>query len=416
MQRITILWTYPRNAWPRPLSHRHAFTKSRRYCAAIISAAVLALMHCSAAGPPALAQDNSSVSPPNSGSSNTGPDTSAIVATGLPDFSPDRVDAAIERGLKYLLAKQRPDGAITDRQYDTTMSALSVMALASTGRLPADKDAYGKASAQALGFVLLDDRQDKYGYFGNRDGSRMYGHGVTSLMLTEMLGMGKDAAQDARIRASCQRAIDVILSAQQQQKAAQYQGGWRYTPNSNDSDLSVSVWQLMALRSAKNDGLAVPDAAIAQAINYLKRSYSARLDSRGKPTQSPAGFCYLPNNQNPTFAMTAAGLLAMQVCGQYESPLVIDSARWLEQHPPKWKDRFFFYGLYYYAQGMNQRGGEQAKRAEAHVAQLLLERQSPDGSWASPGGEELGAGKVYATCMAILSLSVKYHYLPIYQR
>lgn len=326
------------------------------------------------------------------------------------------VDAAIRRGVEYLLSKQRDNGAIADRQYDTTMSALCVMALASVGHVPGNTDDESRACASALSFVLREDRVDKFGYYGNRDGSRMYGHGVTSLMLTEMLGMGVDEFQNKQIRSRCESAIDVILSAQNQNKAAQYSGGWRYTPNSNDSDLSVSVWQLMALRSAKNDGLAVPEEAIARAVAYLKRSYSSRLGSSGKPLQSPAGFSYLPGNQNPSFAMTAAGLLAMQVCGEYDSPLVAGAADWLVEHPPKWKDRFFFYGVYYYAQGMHQRGGEYDARTQNVVSQLLLEQQLPDGSWASPGGEELGAGKVYATCMAILSLSVKYHYLPIYQR
>lgn len=333
-----------------------------------------------------------------------------------PNAEVDKVDQAIQRGIRFLMSKQRSDGAITDRQYDTTMTSLAIMALASTGITPSSAGEHGDVSERALDFVLSADRQDKHGYFGNRDGSRMYGHGITTLMLTEMLGMGANASQDQRIHAKCQLAIDLILSAQHQSKAPQFHGGWRYTPNSNDSDLSVSVWQLMALRSAKNDGLAVPTKAIADAIKYLERSYSARLDSRGVPTQNPAGFSYLPNNHNATFAMTAAGLLAMQVCGQYESPLVEGAAQWLEQHPPKWKERFFFYGTYYYAQGMHQRGSVQGDASGKIVRKILLEHQQADGAWVSPGGEELGAGKVYATCMAILSLSVEYHYLPIYQR
>ncbi len=333
-----------------------------------------------------------------------------------PDFSKDVVDRAVERGLAYLRSKQREDGAIVDRQYDTTMTALSIMAFASTGHLPGDQDEAGESCYRALEFVLRGDRIDDQGYFGNRDGSRMYGHGITSLMLTEMLGMGRDADQDAKVHARCQSAIDVILSAQRQPKSPMYQGGWRYTPNSNDSDLSISVWQLMALRSAKNDGLDVPDEAIGDAIAYLSRSCSSPLDSQGQPTSRSAGFSYLPNNQNATFAMTAAGLLAMQVCGQYDAPTVVGATNWLQENPPRWKDRFFFYGVYYYAQGMAQRQGETAEAAQKIVERLLLEQQSGDGSWASPGGEELGAGKVYATCMAILSLSVKYHYLPIYQR
>ncbi len=332
------------------------------------------------------------------------------------DLRRDEVDQAVEKANRFLLTHQRADGAITDRQYDTTMTALSIMSLASAGITPATPSADGVAASKALDFVLQSDRQDKDGYYGNKDGSRMYGHGIISLMLTEMVGMGATAEQDELIEKRCQAAIDLILSAQKQRKPSQYAGGWRYTPNSNDADLSVSVWQLMALRSAKNDGLKVPASAIEEAVVYLQRSYTSRLDSSGKPADPMAGFSYLPDNNSPSFAMTAAGLLAMQVCGQYESPLVIGAADWLLAHPPKWDERFFFYGTYYYAQGMHQRGGEHAATAEQTVRQFLLGKQDADGSWTAPSGEEAGAGKVYATCMGVLSLSVKYHYLPIYQR
>jgi hypothetical protein len=106
----------------------------------------------------------------------------------------------------------------------------------------------------------------------------------------------------------------------------------------------------------------------------------------------------------------------MQVCGEYESPLVAGAADWLLEHPPKWKEHFFFYGTYYYAQGMYQRGGNHAETAQRLVQEILLEKQQSDGSWQAEGGQENGVGKVYATSLAVLSLSVKYHYLPIYQR
>jgi hypothetical protein len=114
--------------------------------------------------------------------------------------------------------------------------------------------------------------------------------------------------------------------------------------------------------------------------------------------------------------MTSAGLLAMQVCGQYESPLVLGASDWLLDHPPQWSDRFILYGLYYFAQGMHQRGGTHAQRAAKIVSELLLSKQKANGAWESSGGEEQNAGSVYSTSMAVLSLSVKYHYLPIYQR
>lgn len=331
-------------------------------------------------------------------------------------FEKDVTDAAVDKAIGYLVSQQRSDGAITDRGHEVTMTSLAIMAMASVGVQPSDPNSRGQVMRKALDYVLRDEQQDKKGYFGGRDGSRMYGHGITTLMLTEMLGMGTDAEQDRRIHESCQRAIDLILSSQKVKKELQYRGGWRYYPEARDADLSVTIWQLMALRSAKNDGLQVPAAAVREAVEYLKRSYASPLDENGMPDKKASGFCYTPTGRSPTYTMTAAGLLAMQVCGEYESPLVAGAADWLLEHPPKWRERFFFYGTYYYAQGMYQRGGDHAETARRLVQEVLLDKQQGDGSWRSESGQEQGVGKVYATSLAVLSLSVKYHYLPIYQR
>lgn len=338
------------------------------------------------------------------------------VATASP-FQKDEVDFASDKAIAFLLTQQKKDGSIQTGSYDTTMTSLAIMAMASVGVQPADPGPEGLAMKRALDFVLREDRQDEKGYYGSKDRGRMYGHGIVTLMLTEMLGMTSSSEQDKVLHERCQKAIDLILSAQKEKKPVSAQGGWRYTPNARDADLSVSVWQVMALRSAKNDGLQVPASAIRDAVGYLKRSYSAPLDRNGLPeTDKPGGFCYEPGRRHGTFTMTAAGLLAMQVCGEYESPLVAGAADWLMAHPPKWKERFCMYGTYYYAQGMYQKGGEHAKTARRLVQEMLLSKQGKDGSWQAENGEEKNAGKVYSTSLAVLSLSVKYHYLPIYQK
>ena len=50
------------------------------------------------------------------------------------------------------------------------------------------------------------------------------------------------------------------------------------------------------------------------------------------------------------------------------------------------------------------------------VPELLLPLQSREGWWEGAGAEERQGGKVYATALAMLSLAVKNHFLPIYQR
>lgn len=330
-------------------------------------------------------------------------------------YVPDKIDRSIDSGVNALLRQQKDDGSIADRGHATAMTSLAIMALAAVGVVADQNTPRGLALHRAIDYVLTPRNQDN-GYFGQRDGSRMYGHGITTLMLTEILGMGSTIQQNQRIHESLVGALKIILKSQAVTKPPKLQGGWRYTPSSRDSDLSVSVWQVMALRSAKNDGLDVPTEAIESAVDYLRNSFVSPLNKDGIPRDQVSGFAYTPGTHHPSFTMTAAGMLAMQTCGQYDSPLVASAARWLLQHTPNRGDRFFYYGMYYYAQGMHQVGGEAAEVAAKVASDELLELQSNTGHWISQHGEERNIGQVYSTALAILSLGVRYHYLPIYQR
>lgn len=338
------------------------------------------------------------------------------VADDLSDlYVPDKIDRAIDRGIDAILRQQKEDGSITDRGHSTAMTSLAIMAMASIGVVADNVTPRGIALNRAIEYVL-NPRNQNNGYFGDRDGSRMYGHGIITLMLTEIIGMGSSIDQNKRIHDALDGALKIILKSQAVNKPTKLQGGWRYTPTARDSDLSVSVWQVMALRSAKNDGLDVPTEAIDKAVAYLRNSYTSPLNEAGSPRERVAGFAYTPGTYHASFTMTAAGLLAMQTCGQYDSPLVAGASQWLLEHTPDDGDRFFYYGMYYYAQGMHQVGGEAAEVAAKVTADELLALQSDAGHWISHHGEERNIGIVYSTALAILSLSVRYHYLPIYQR
>ncbi|MGQ9590866.1 MAG: hypothetical protein ACUVYA_11290, partial [Planctomycetota bacterium] len=110
---------------------------------------------------------------------------------------------------------------------------------------------------------------------------------------------------------------------------------------------------------------------------------------------------------------SSAGLLALQVCGHYGDPTVKGAANWLLENGPRWYQDWFFCGTYYYAQGMFQRGGLHAAEARKKVEEILLRVQEKGGdhagSWRAPHGQEQGAGRVYSTALAVLSLPVKYH-------
>ena len=317
-----------------------------------------------------------------------------------------RVRDAITRAEKFLLTMQQPNGAFSDanptssfNRYGYAMTSLSLLALADSGHKPIDLNMKGIAMTRGLDFILREDPQlQRYrGCLGN---SRMYGHGITTLCLTTMMRIGVHPRQEARLGEVTQQAVELILRAQRARKSnPRHVGGWRYTPTSQDSDLSISIWQILALVTARKAGINVPKESIDLAVRYLKRSYFSPRNARGMPINMSSGFGYLPG-QRPEYAMTAAGLLGLQMCEDKLSPESKGSTHWLAKQELNSRTEWFYFGTYFYSQAMR---GEEKNRQKTQ--EVLLGLQKDDGSWAGNSSSERLAGRVYSTALALASLN-----------
>src|SRR5262249_18970787 len=181
------------------------------------------------------------------------------------------VDQAVERGLEFLHRTQDLDGAWTAARYgkNPAVTALAVMAFLSAGHVPGE-GRYGSAVERGIRWVLRT--QHPNGLFATDGQHEMYHHGICTLMLAEAAGMTDgDLAGEGRRR--LERAVALILRAQR--TSGVDRGGWRYRVVGNDSDMSVTGWQIMALRAAKNLGCDVPPEAIERAIEYVHRCRDA---------------------------------------------------------------------------------------------------------------------------------------------
>jgi len=327
-----------------------------------------------------------------------------LVARVAPAQTPDdpelnaRVDRAVERGLEYLAARQKADGSY-DQSHGRTAAipALAGMAFLAKGYLPGDGP-YGENINRALDYVL--SCANSKGYFGERENGKMYAHSIATLFLSEASGM-VDAERQKKLDAALSKAVKIILDAQAVRKSQQHQGGWRYAPDASDSDMSCSGWALMALRSCRLNGGAVPPKAIGDAVEYVKRH--GNKDTGGFGYQGPDG----------TITLTGAGILCLELCGQHNDPATLRAAGYLMKNYRNLanSDRRF-YGLYYTAQGLFQLGGESWQTFSGWMYDTFIPMQKGDGSWDK--GEE--GSPPYQTAMCILAFTVPYRQLPIYQR
>jgi len=305
-------------------------------------------------------------------------------------------DQAVDRGLAYLAKTQRADGSWDGH---TGLTALGVMAFLARGNAPG-LGAYGETINRGVDFVL--GAQDQKGSLMNPGGGQMYSHNIATLMLSEVSGM-VDPARQLSIEQVLPKAVGLTLAAQKVAKNEAQQGGWRYQPGSTDSDMSLSGWAFMALRSAKNSGAPVPREAIDAGMRFIKRC----MTGDGGCSYQPGGVA--------TLQLTGAALLCMELSGEHRSPMTLKAGAYIQKHYAD-ATKFRYYANYYLAQGMHQLGEQEWETFAPQLYKDILGAQLNDGSWRVQGGSEDGVGANYRTAMAVLALSVSYRQLPIYQR
>jgi squalene cyclase len=317
-----------------------------------------------------------------------------------------RVDRAIERALRHLKARQDEDGSWNDRfgRGNAGITSLVLLAFLSAGHVPGEGP-YAATLDRGIRWVL--EQQQDNGLIATDRQTEMYQHGIATLLLAEVAGM-TDRDLGRKVRTAVQKAVRVILAAQRTEGGDQ--GGWRYrVAHVQGSDMSVTGWQIMALRAARNIGCDVPADAIDDAVAYVKRCQDPRT----------GGFCYTSYGQ-VTEACTGIGVLALELCGKKEhrSEAVLRGGAFLirSESLPRWNGPFFFYAIYYGSQATFQLGGNYWDAYRPRLQEVLLRNQSSSGAWQGQSQDALFGGRNYCTAMATLALTVEYRFLPIYQR
>jgi len=316
---------------------------------------------------------------------------------------PDAVDKSVRQALVYLQRSQEPEGGWRALGSTRTagVSGLCTMAFLSAGHTPTEGP-FAKTVTDGIRYVM--SRQQSNGVIASDANFEMYHHGICTLMLAEVVGMTKgDLAEQVRQRLA--RAVSVILRAQRTEGT--HRGGWRYRVEGSDGDLSVTGWQLLALRAAKNVGCDVPASAIDRAVEYIQRCYD----------QPRGAFAYVPRGQL-TVACAGTGILCLELCGKqlHRAPQSLLAAGYVLRRAPRFEDQHCFYGLYYNAQAMFQLGDPYWSSFRPNLHNLLLRGQNDNGSWYGVDGEARMVGPNYTTAMSVLALTVEYRFLPIYQR
>lgn len=311
----------------------------------------------------------------------------------------DRLSDSVDRGLAFLAGQQEANGVwqLAGRGQSHAITSLAVMAYLSAGHVPGEGP-YQATVEKGIKWVL--SQQQPNGLFSTPSWEEMYQHGITTMMLCEVAAMS-DAKTARELKPKLEKAIKLILQAQRTE--GQYRGGWRYRVDSPDADLSVSGWQLLALRAARNLGCDVPAERIDHAMHFVMQCRELRSGA----------FTYMPGSM-ATSACTGTGVLALELCGKerHHSREALLGGSYLLKNPLRLDETNFFYTAYYSSQAMFQLGGNYWGVFRPNLHKVLLGSQQQNGSWLNNDPN----GASYNTAMAILALTVEYRLLPIYQR
>ena len=353
------------------------------------------------------------------------------LSSALPPGEWARVEASVDKGLEWLAAQQAEDGRFPSVEAaQPAVTSMAIMAFLSRGHLP-DQGRYGKQLSQAIDFVLSTQR--RRGYFSllpvtppaqhmSPSQTVTYNHSIAGLMLGEVYGM-TSGERSKRIESAIRKALAYHREVQVRVKKAKGDlGGWRYGypegPEAS-SDMSVTGWALMFLRSARNAEFEVPKNFFDEGLDFVERCHEADITLHEKGV-----FRYRPLVSGPTenpqvsLANTASAMLTLILGGRLKHAGLADGVRWFRSrdYPKPWQYGYFYLGSYYSSQAMAQVGGDTWNQVFPQIATNLLEEQAEGGEWPLGTGRERDFGSAYTTSLAILALTPALQLLPIYQR
>jgi hypothetical protein len=328
----------------------------------------------------------------------------------------DASEAAVLTGLKWLANHQADDGSWnfnhvgtkgcdcsqpgTLKACKTGATAMAMLAYMGGGHTHKKGD-YQKEMKGAVDFMIKSQKVtpeggDFRGIVSSNEG--FYTQGLVTIALCEALALTKDE----RLRTPAFNAVKFIVNAQNPKD-----GGWRYQPR-QAGDTSVVGWQVMALKSAQMSKIKVPPQTFRGAEKFL--------DACAKNGGSQ--YTYVPGTGDAKNSMTAAGLLCRIYMGwEPNKPALKEGVAHLDKAKPAKGDMYY---NYYATQVMHHWGGPEWQRWNAVMRDQLIKTQLKQGhatgSWnvADPHGGS--GGRLYMTCLAVMTLEVYYRHLPIYQR
>ncbi len=301
-----------------------------------------------------------------------------------------------EAATEWLCATQEADGSwSTERwggrpQFEVALTGLALMALLEAEH-PTDRtrDAARRATDYLVG------RQDAAGRLGPVFDGEPYNQGIATLALAR--------AFQLRPAESLRGVLDLAVRRIEERQRGD--GGWGYEKSADESsNLSISLWQIEALRLAASLGWTSAGVSVGRGLKWMTRIVADNgVFGYRRKGDFPEG------NQTLT-AMGAVSLFD----GAHAELLSPERARAVQMQVRKLAATggpdMDYYRLYFLAAALRKMSEESTSGNLASIRRDLVARQvdagAERGSWPADDRWSSAGGRVYATALAALSLKL----------
>ena len=333
-------------------------------------------------------------------------------------------EEAVVKSLRWLKKQQNKDGSWggTPHNYKCSMTGLALLAYLAHCETPLSEE-FGENVLKGISFLVDQGMKAPVLSLVPQRNEVSYDHAVATYALCEAYTFCKqmDIPSISNLERVVVKAVDKILDNQNTD------GGWAYNYNTRagaHTDLSVTGWNVQALKAAEHGGIKPTKGDIRTALR--KAAMYCRKCSK------PDGlFTYMQEGREDATArpsLVGVGVLSLQMCGSGSDSAARKGLDWMLKNtnkPFNWKANNTssnLYQHYYGVQAAMNRGGDVWTAYNRAFRDATLGAQASDGSFApngfpGPGGLVNSNGgtindKIYRQCLATLMLEVYYRFLP----
>ncbi|MBS5509693.1 MAG: terpene cyclase/mutase family protein, partial [Akkermansia sp.] len=242
-------------------------------------------------------------------------------------------EEAVVKSLKWLQKQQNRDGSWGDgpQNYKCAMTGLSLLSYLAHCETPLSED-FGDTVLKGISFLVDQGMKSPVISLVPQMNEVSYDHAIATYALCEAYTFCKqmDIPSIANLEQVAIKAVDQIMKGQNAN------GGWAYNYNTQPgthTDLSVTGWNVQALKAAEHGGIKPSRgeirAALRKAAMYCRK------------TALPDGlFSYQENGREPRASLVGVGVLSLQMCGSGSDSTARKGLDWMLKNtnqPFNWK-------------------------------------------------------------------------------